>query len=186
MLKKKLGRKPTNNEIADHMDVDVKKVVLYLKCSKVFSLDESFSWSGKGDSGSRGESGSIQGGERIGDTPISRHEKIPCSLTNPEQTAEATLFGMELDKLMNVLTPDERQVVSLLYGLFGFTATPLGEVAQLAGTSNYHIRLLETRAFNKLRRRRGRPRNVGSLGSKAAGRDIGQRGRGKVLMSDIF
>ncbi|CAM9973786.1 unnamed protein product, partial [Hapterophycus canaliculatus] len=85
-----------------------------------------------------------------------RHEKVACSMVNPEQRAEAGLFESKLDKLLSVLSEDERLVVRLRYGLGGSSPTTWTEVAERAGSTKHRVRMVETRALNKLRRRPGR------------------------------
>lgn len=53
---------------------------------------------------------------------------------------------------MSVLSPDERLVVSLRYGLDGAQPTTLTELAEMAGASKYRVQRVESRALNKLRR----------------------------------
>ncbi|CAM9260809.1 unnamed protein product, partial [Laminaria digitata] len=124
-LLKDLGRAPTYAEIAERMEVDVARVIRYSNCPSTFSLDDAPSPSGGNGA---------------------------CSMINPEQQAEAILFEGKLDKLMSVLSPDERLVVSLRYGLGGTPPTTLNEVAERAGSTRHRVRMMETRALNKLRR----------------------------------
>lgn len=194
LLLKELGRAPTYAEIAERMEVDVARVIRYSNCPSTFSLDDAPSPSG----GNGGGGGGGGGGRGIGARgKIAgagyRHEKVACSMINPEQQAEAILFEGKLDKLMSVLSPDERLVVSLRYGLGGTPPTTLNEVAERAGSTRHRVRMMETRALNKLRRRpgrhrRGTARGAGGRGGRGGGGrgGGGKGGRGGALAVEVL
>lgn len=178
-LLKELGRSPTHAEIAKRMEVDVARVTRLLNCPDASSLDvappPSSPMAGGGSSGGVGSGGGRGGGAKGGAKPAAgtgyRHEKVACSMVNPEQRAEADLFESKLDKLMSVLSEDERLVVKLRYGLGGSSPTTLNEVAQRAGSTTHRVRMVETRALNKLRRRPGRHRHHLVARGRAEGGD---------------
>ena len=159
---KELGRPPKYEETAERMRVDVARVVRYANCPETFSLDQAPLASSTNGSGSGGRGSGIGGNGVRGLGRASgagyRHEKVACSMISPEQGAETFLFQAKLDNLMSVLSPDERLVVSLRYGLGGASPVTLTEVAEKAGSTKHRVRMVETRALNKLRRRPERHR----------------------------
>lgn len=207
-LLKELGRKPTYEEIAERMEEDVERVTRLMNCPDAFSLDDAPPPSSRlaggsgpgagggsaGGSGSKGgETGGGGGGGGVGGAAKGqakaapgagyRHEKVACSMVNPEQRAEEELFESKLDKLMSVLSEDERLVVKLRYGLGGSSPTTWNEVAERAGSTKHRVRMVETRALNKLRRRPGRlSRQVLARGraAAAAAATVGAAGVGRV------
>lgn len=163
------------------MQVDVERVTRLLNCPDASSLDDaplpsSRVGGGSGGGGGGGNGGGGGGGAKGGGAKAAagagyRHERVACSMVNPEQRAEADLFESKLDKLLSVLSEDERLVVELRFGLGGSSPTTLHEVAQRAGSTAHRVRMVETRALNKLRRRPGRYRQGGGAGADgAAGR----------------
>lgn len=154
VLTNDLGRAPTYVEIAEHMEVDEARVIRYANCPDTYSLDGAPATAGNGDASS---TDMRKSGKASGEGY--QHEKVACSMISPEQQAESILYQSNLDQLMSVLSPDERLIVSLRYGLGGASPTPLGEVAQKAGSTKHRVRMMETRALNKLRRRPGRVRH---------------------------
>lgn len=178
---KELGRAPTYEEIADRMEVDVSRVIRYANCPETFSLDEAALPSSKlGGGGGLSRGGGSGGGAR--GAAGYRHERVACSMISPEQRAEALLFQTKLDEIMSVLSPDERLVMSLRYGLGGTGATSLSEVAEKAGSTKRRIKMMETRALNKLRRRRRHDRQSaanGGGGGGGGGGGSGGRGPGR-------
>ncbi|CAN0002563.1 unnamed protein product, partial [Ectocarpus sp. 13 AM-2016] len=180
-LLKELGRPPTYDEIAERMEVDVERVTRLMNCPDAFSLDDApppsarivrdriglSGGGGKGGGGGGGGGGGSGGWGGGGGTAKAgggkaapgagyRHERVACSMVNPEQRAEVGLFESKLDKLLSVLSEDERLVMKLRYGLGGASPTTWGEVAARAGSTKHRVRMVETRALNKLRRRPGR------------------------------
>jgi RNA polymerase sigma factor (sigma-70 family) len=59
--------------------------------------------------------------------------------------------GETLARLMSLLGPRERQVVSLRFGLGGREQLTLGDVGRLLGVSRERIRQIQEAAMNKLR-----------------------------------
>ncbi|CBN77105.1 RNA polymerase sigma factor [Ectocarpus siliculosus] len=204
-LLKELGRRPTYDEIAERMRVDVERVTRLMNCPDAFSLDDAPPPSarivrdriglsggggkggGGGGSGGGGGGGAAKaGGGKAAPGAGYRHERVACSMVNPEQRAEVGLFESKLDKLLSVLSEDERLVVKLRYGLGGASPTTWGEVAARAGSTKHRVRMVETRALNKLRRRPGRyarqqltaaARGRVSGGVGGAASVVGRRGR---------
>lgn len=183
-LLKELGRRPTHEEIAERMEVDVERVTRLLNYPDASSLDVAPSPSsrmagggspggGFAGGGGSGGGGGAKGGAKAAAGSGYRHEKVACSMVNPEQRAEADLFESKLDKLMSVLSEDERLVVKLRYGLGGSSPTTLNEVAQRAGSTTHRVKMVETRALNKLRRRPGRHRHLVTARGRGHGRGSG-------------
>lgn len=159
-LRRKLGRAPTYDELAAHMGVNVARVRGLSNFKDVFSLDAS-PFGGAGTSRLNGRRSGVDG---VGSSRGSggsgaqsgsgyQHERLASSGVSPEKKAEVCLFRNRLEDLMsNLLSPDERRVVSMRYGLGGSAPTTISELAQKVGASKYIMRKTETRALNKLRR----------------------------------
>lgn len=156
LLQKELGRPPTNDELATHMGVTVTRLRRLTSCKDAFSLEAAPRAGGslsRPNGKGRGGLGSSSGGPGAKSEEGYQHETLASLGISPEKKAEACLFRKELDDLMaNLLSPDERLVVTMRYGLGGASPTTLSELAQKAGASKYIMRKMETRALNKLRR----------------------------------
>lgn len=155
-LRRELGRAPTYDELAAHMGVNVSRVRRLSTLKDAFSLEAAPSaGGGMSRSGSGGRGGRVSGhrwsGARSGEGY--QHERLANAGASPEKKAETCLFQGRLEDLMaSLLSPDERRVVCMRYGLGGASPTSLSELAQKAGASKYIMQKMETRALNKLRR----------------------------------
>ncbi|CAM9875280.1 unnamed protein product [Discosporangium mesarthrocarpum] len=131
-LRGQLGRAPTQEELAAHMDVSLKRVRQYSNPPETTSLEGLPPWGGADGGG---------------------HERcIPdIGSLSPEELAEAELFHHELEELMSILSPDERRVLTLRFGLDGAGPTTLAEVAARSGNTKDRVRKVEAQALNKLR-----------------------------------
>ena len=71
----------------------------------------------------------------------------------PRKTIGQRLFEELGDRAFNYITGREAWIVSRRFGLDGQTPHTRDEVAELLGVSNNRVRLFETRAIRKVRRR---------------------------------
>jgi RNA polymerase primary sigma factor len=143
-LAQKLGRQPTDKELASETGLPFRKVGPLLKI--VAGGTVSFE-------APMGEEGS-QLGDFIADQAI----------LQPEEQATASLLREELGKTLESLTPRERRVVELRFGLGDERSRTLEEVGTELGLSKERIRQIEKEALAKLRHPSRSRELVGYLG----------------------
>lgn len=126
-----LRREPTTEEIAEEMGVTPAKVREVLKISQEpVSLDKLV-----------GDDGDTQLADLVGDT----------GTTAPLEAASQTLFRIEVEKVLDSLTPRERRVLQLRFGFVKGEERTLDEVAKRFGVARARIRQIEVTALRKLR-----------------------------------
>jgi len=143
-LAQELGRQPTETELISetHLPSNKMKGLLELISGGAVSLDTPV-----------GEDGG-EFGDFIAD------ETTP----QPEEQVSTTLLGEELNRTMESLTPRERRVIQLRYGLGSERSRTLGEVGTELSLTKERIRQIEKEALTKLRHP-SRSRNlIGYLG----------------------
>lgn len=143
-LAQELGRQPTEKELADHLELPVGKVrsQLELKASGAVSMETPI-----GDEGTC-----------LGDFLADQ------ASPDPEEKADATLLRDELSRMLDVLTPRERRIIELRFGLDGRYSRTLGEVGAEMGLTKERTRQIEKAALAKLRHPRHSRELVGFLG----------------------
>ncbi len=130
-LLQKLGREPTPEEIgrAMHMSADRVREIMKMTQEPV-SLDTPI-----------GEDEDTYLGGLIED-----HGTL-----NPEEAAVFALLKVELAGVLETLSPRERQVVKLRFGLEDDRPRTLDEIGREFGVTRERIRQIETKALRKLR-----------------------------------
>jgi RNA polymerase primary sigma factor len=130
-LAQKLGRQPIEKELSSETGLPSKKIESLLKLSSgvPVSLETPV-----------GEEGS-QLGDFIAD------QAIP----DPEEQSTASLLREELSKTLESLTPRERRIIELRFGLGDDYSRTLEEVGTELGLSKERIRQIEKGALAKLR-----------------------------------
>jgi RNA polymerase primary sigma factor len=143
-LAQKLGRQPTEKELASETGLPSKKIESLLKMISggPVSLDTPV-----------GEDGS-QLGDFIADQAI----------LQPEEEATASLLKEELSRTLELLTPRERRVIELRFGLGNESSRTLAEVGTDLGLSKERIRQIEKEALAKLRHPSHSRELIGYLG----------------------
>ena len=68
-----------------------------------------------------------------------------------------------IEELLSVLTPKEREVIRLRFGLDGKEGRTLREIGEIFNLTRERIRQIETEALRKLRERWNPPKKVGKL-----------------------
>jgi len=130
-LVQELGREPTPEEIAEHMDISVERVREIQKIAQEpVSLETPI-----------GEEEDSHLGDFIED-----HE-APA----PAEAASFTLLKEQLEEVLESLTPREEKVLRLRFGLDDGRARTLEEVGQVFGVTRERIRQIEAKALRKLR-----------------------------------
>ena len=130
-LLQELGREPTAEEIADEMEVSPERVREILKVAQEpVSLETPI-----------GEEADSHLGDFIED------EDAPA----PAEAASYLLLREQLGEVLSSLTPRERRVLELRFGLDDGRARTLEEVGQAFGVTRERIRQIEAKALRKLR-----------------------------------
>jgi len=73
------------------------------------------------------------------------------SVRTPHDLAAHSMLRRHMDDAMQVLSPRERQVLRLRYGLDGGREHTLGEIADQLGVTSERVRQIESAALSKLR-----------------------------------
>ena len=143
-LAQKLGRQPTEKELASEMGLPSERVESLLNLNSGGSV--SFE-TPVGDEGS-------QLGDFIADQAI----------LQPEEEATASLLREELGRTLEALTPRERRVIELRFGLGNEHSQTLAEVGTELGLTKERIRQIEKEALKKLRHPNHSRELIGYLG----------------------
>jgi RNA polymerase nonessential primary-like sigma factor len=132
-LAQRLGRTATVSELAAELDLTSKQVREYLeRARQPLSLDLRV-----------GDNQDTELGELLEDTAPS-----------PEDFATQSSLRVELEQLMADLTPQQRQVLSLRFGLEDGQTLTLAKIGDRLNISRERVRQIEREALNKLRKRR--------------------------------
>lgn len=132
-LAQQLGRTATIGELASELELSPKQVREYMERSRLpLSLDLRV-----------GDNQDTELGELLEDTGPS-----------PEEFAAQSALRTELEQLMEELTPQQRQVLSLRFGLEDGQALTLAKIGDRLNISRERVRQIEREALTKLRKRR--------------------------------
>jgi len=130
-LLQELGREPTPEEIAEHMDITVERVHEILKIAQEpVSLETPI-----------GEEEDSHLGDFIPDDEA----------VAPADAAAFALLREQLDDVLDTLTEREQKVLRLRFGLEDGRGRTLEEVGQEFGVTRERIRQIEAKALRKLR-----------------------------------
>ncbi len=143
-LAQKLGRQPTEEELASEAGLPSTKIESLLKVISgvPVSLDTPV-----------GEDGS-QIGDFIADQTV----------LQPEEQSTASLLREELSKTLESLTPRERRIIELRFGLGNEYSRTLAEVGTELGLTKERVRQIEKEALAKLRHPSHSRELIGYLG----------------------
>ena len=132
-LSQQLGRAATAAELAQELDLDPKQVREYLeKARQPLSLDLRV-----------GDNQDTELGDLLEDTGAS-----------PEEFAMQSALQTDLEKLMADLTPQQRQVLAMRFGLEDGQALTLAKIGDRLNISRERVRQIEREALSKLRKRK--------------------------------
>ena len=132
-LAQKKGRTATIAELASELDLTPKQVRDYLEKSRQpISLDIRV-----------GDNNDTELGDMLEDTGQS-----------PEDYATSSSLRMDLDKLMADLTPQQKEVISLRFGLSDGKPMTLAKIGECLSISRERVRQIEREALSKLRKRK--------------------------------
>lgn len=132
-LAQQLGRAATIGELADELDLTHKQVREYLERSRLpLSLDL-----------------------RVGDNQDTElGELLEDDGPSPEDFAMQASLRTELEQLMEALTPQQREVLALRFGLRDGQALTLAKIGDRLNISRERVRQIEREALTKLRKRK--------------------------------
>lgn len=132
-LSQQLGRSATIAELAEELELTPKQVREYLeKGRQPLSLDLRI-----------GDNQDTELGELLEDEGIS-----------PEDYATQASLQLDLEKIMEDLTPQQREVVALRYGLGDGKPLTLATIGSRLNISRERVRQIEREALAKLRKRK--------------------------------
>lgn len=132
-LTQKLNREPTNEEIAEEMEMDIEKVEHIMKIKQdISSLDASVH---------NDEEDSVLG-DFIEDEDT----------TTPEEAATGTLLKEQVKGLLGSLSDREQKILRLRFGLEDGKQHTLEEVGQEFAVTRERIRQIEAKALMKLKK----------------------------------
>ncbi len=130
-LLQELGREPTDAEIGDEMAITPDKVREIIKVSQdPVSLETPI-----------GEEEDSHLGDFVEDKEA----------TSPSDAASLTMLRTEVEDILDTLTPRERRVLQLRFGLIDGHQRTLEEVGKRFGVTRERIRQIEAKALRKLR-----------------------------------
>ncbi len=132
-LSQQLGRAPTASELATELELTPKQVREYLERARLpLSLDLRV-----------GDNQDTELGELLEDTGAT-----------PEDFVMQSSLSMDLDRLMADLTPQQREVLALRFGLADGQALTLAKIGDRLNISRERVRQIEREALTKLRKRK--------------------------------
>ncbi|MEA2104635.1 MAG: sigma-70 family RNA polymerase sigma factor [Candidatus Cloacimonadota bacterium] len=131
-LVQELGRNPFPEEIAEELEMSVKKVKNIIKVSKhPVSLDKPV-------------------GDEDGDSTLSDFIEDE-SLISPQQIAKRTLLAKQVSSVLSTLSKREMRVIKLRFGIGDETPRTLEEVGNIFNITRERVRQIEEKAKAKLR-----------------------------------
>ena len=130
VLSQEMGRKPTEEEIATRMEMTIEKLRFIAKSAQLpISLETPI---GKEED------------SRLGDF-------IEADGETPEDQVSKSLLREDLENVLDTLSPRERDVLRLRYGLDDGRMKTLEEIGQIFNVTRERIRQIEAKALRKLR-----------------------------------
>jgi len=130
-LEQKLGRKPFAKEIAEEMDVNIRKVQWMMRISWLpLSLE------------------SPVGDEEDSELGMFVEDDLTPS---PMETTYNSMLRDKIDEVLNTLSPREARILRLRFGLDNGRAYTLEEVGEKFGLTRERIRQIEGKALRQLR-----------------------------------
>jgi RNA polymerase primary sigma factor len=130
-LAQELGRKPTEAELSQAMDLSVNKIKEIIQADREpISMEMPLN---------RDDETYL--GDLIEDNESSR----------PDSTTEEELMRQDLNRMLSQLTPRERDIMHLRFGLEDGRQRTLEEVGRLFNITRERVRQIEHKAFRKLR-----------------------------------
>ena len=150
-LAEKLGREPTDDELAAEMNLPVARITLLKSVSrKPASLDSPL---GDEDGATLGE--------------IVPDEKS----SNPYETLQSKTLVGDVNRVLSQLEPREADIIRLRFGLEGLEPLTLEEVGEKIGVTRERVRQLQEQALRQLRK------NMASMERQRSAEEIKEEAR---------
>jgi RNA polymerase primary sigma factor len=131
VLQQKLGREPTVSEIAVELDLPVDRVHEVIRVlPQPISIETPV-----------GDDQDATIGDFIEDEDLQQMEDVATQL----------MLRMQLDSVLGSLSPRERKVMQMRYGLDGEKLFTLSEIGSALGVTRERVRQIEAKALRKLR-----------------------------------
>ncbi len=141
LLSQEMGRKPTEEEIATRMEMTLEKLRFIARSAQLpISLEapvfvEKDSWFDRGET---------QEYLCLGDL-------IEADEETPDEQVSNNLLYEEVEKILDSLSPRERDILRMRYGLDDGRMKTLEEISQIFNLTRERIRQIEAKALRKLR-----------------------------------
>ncbi|MBW4556794.1 MAG: RNA polymerase sigma factor, RpoD/SigA family [Trichormus sp. ATA11-4-KO1] len=130
-LSQQLGRAPSAAELAEELELTPKQVREYLEKARLpLSLDLRL-----------GDNYDTELGEMLEDPGAS-----------PEEFVMQSSLSYDLERLMEELTPQQKEVITLRFGLADGQALTLAKIGEILNISRERVRQIEREALTKLRK----------------------------------
>ncbi|BAZ16170.1 RpoD subfamily RNA polymerase sigma 70 subunit [Calothrix sp. NIES-4071] len=130
-LSQQLGRAPSVGELAEELELTPRQVREYLERARLpLSLDLRL-----------GDNHDTELGEMLEDTNAT-----------PEEFVVQSSLSTDLERLMSSLTTQQREVISLRYGLADGQSMTLARIGEMLNISRERVRQIEREALTKLRK----------------------------------
>jgi len=127
-------REPSDEELADLLGMSEKEVQTMLRSgSRHVSLDAPLAGAEEGDA-------------------TMLDVMIPSDADEPDLELMAESLRDEVAQGLNILSPREMEVIASYYGLNGYKALTLEEIAELYGLTRERVRQIKERAIRRLRK----------------------------------
>lgn len=137
VLMDELGRKPSDEEIAEKVGITVEQLDFYRKSVRsVESLDKKIKYNNKGDNNENNPD---------------LHSLVKDSGSTPTEIMDVQFLREDVRRLIKTLSPREQAVIRLRFGLDGDAPKTLTEIAAKFKADKEQVRKIESRAIRKLR-----------------------------------
>ncbi|CAM9314518.1 unnamed protein product [Phaeothamnion confervicola] len=146
-LQAELGRPATLSELAGRMDMAEERLSYYMEKDRAEPVSLSTTVGGASASKPGGGGGSSGGGG----TSLTIGERVTDAGQSPQDFTEKRLLQDDVERLLWKLSPRERAVLRMRYGLDDGRAMTLKQVGERFNVTRERIRQIEARALHKLR-----------------------------------
>ncbi|MDL5055387.1 RNA polymerase sigma factor RpoD [Oscillatoria laete-virens NRMC-F 0139] len=134
LLSQEMGRKPTEEEIAERMKMTIKKLRDINQCAQpVISLNIP-----------------------VGEEDSTLADLIEFNGETPENQVSKTILRENLERILDTLSPREQDVLRLRYGFDDGQEKTLEEIGSIFNVTRERIRQIEAKSLEKLRSRKRR------------------------------
>jgi RNA polymerase primary sigma factor len=148
LLSQEIGRKPTDEEIATRMEMSVEKLrFITMSAQLPMSLDTFINK--EEDLYSGNTLASLDG--ILEEESLCLDDLIESNGETPEDQVSKSLLREDLESVLGTLSPRERDVLRLRYGLDDGRMKSLEEIGQIFNVTRERIRQIEAKALRKLR-----------------------------------